>query len=72
MLSAVSGRQWLSIHISDDVGIFTLMDVKFIPSKRALPYHLLPLVHVRFKGSTVPLDGRLAGSLKRAQDSIIK
>jgi hypothetical protein len=44
MQSACSGRQWLSIHISDDVGILTLMDVKIIPSKRALPYHLLSLV----------------------------
>jgi hypothetical protein len=40
--------------------------------KRALPYHLLPLVQVRFKGSTMPLDGRLAGSLKHAQGTIIR
>ena len=72
MQSAGSGRQWLSIHIRDDVGILTLMDVKIIPSKRALPYHLLPLVQVRFKGSTMPLDGRLAGSLKHAQDTVIR
>jgi hypothetical protein len=48
------------------------MDVKVIPSKRALPHHLLPLVQGRFKGSTMPLDGRLAGSLKHAQGTIIR
>ena len=71
MQSTCSWRQWLAIYIGYDVGILALVDVEVIPSGRALTDHLLPLVQLRFECSTVPLDGRLAGSLKHTQGTIM-
>jgi hypothetical protein len=53
-------------------------DSPFIAERYRVDSHIwkghlsLPLVQVRFKGSTMPLDGRLAGSLKHAQGTIIR
>ena len=36
-------------------GILDLVDVEVVPSEKALPDHLLPLVQVRFECFAVPL-----------------
>ena len=69
--STCSWRQWFAIYCCNYGGILALVDVEAIPSERALPDDLLPLVQVRFECFAVPLDGRLAGSLKHTQCTIV-
>jgi hypothetical protein len=56
----------------EDIRVVPALSSSSSSSSSSSPYHLLPLIQVRFKGSTMPLDGRLAGSLKHAQGTIIR
>ena len=53
--STCSWRQWLAIFCCNYGGILDLVDVEVVPSEKALPDHLLPLVQVRFECFAVPL-----------------